>query len=158
MRKDRARSPCGTDVHILHDTFKVPHTVVVENDFNTCGTCYLCQTGHYPICASRKSQGLELDGGFTKYVAAEERFIFPIPEAMSYDEAALLAPLTCCAHGVMERTDIVPGDVVLVIECTGTEQGIKSGLKHVKKRGALTRIGVTGTKYPCPSNRSVSRR
>lgn len=131
---------CGSDLHIMHDTvpynapvimghefcgqvvdvgvkvagLKVGDRVVAENVSRGCGQCKMCQTGHYAICAQRSAQGLNRDGGFTKYVVCEEKFVFKIPDNISYEEGALFEPLTCCVHGVVEQCQVHSGDVVLV--------------------------------------------
>lgn len=131
---------CGTDLHLYYDTFscnppvimghemcgvvcevgsdvktiKVGDRVTAENVCISCGTCEMCQSGHYAICPSRAAQGSGIDGGFCKYVVCKEKFVFKIPDNCSYEEGALIEPLVCCVHGVLEQSDIKDGDIVLV--------------------------------------------
>ncbi|QGP92054.1 D-arabitol-phosphate dehydrogenase [Neomoorella glycerini] len=136
----KAAGICGTDIHVYHDTFattppvilghefcgqvvevgqevtrfKVGDRVTAENVCRFCGRCFLCHTGHYPLCPERKAQGLDLDGAFTSYLVADEEFVFKIPDNISFEEGALSEPLACCAHAVLDQTKCRAGDVVLV--------------------------------------------
>lgn len=136
----KATGVCGTDLHVMHDTFattppvimghefcgsvvevgsKVKRfrsgdRVVAENVIIGCGECEMCLTGHYAICPSRGAQGLNVDGGFAKYVVCKEKFVYKIPDNISYEEGAMAEPLTCCAHAVLDETKVGAGDIVLV--------------------------------------------
>lgn len=231
---------CGSDIHIMHDAlpytppvilghefcgmvaevgtkvtgFKVGDRVVAENVSLSCGECSLCQTGHYAICSQRSAQGMNRDGGFAKYIVCQEKFVFKIPDNISFDEGALLEPLTCCVHGVIEQSKVQAGDVVLVsgpgsigilaamvakaeggfvvitgtdgdgeklqsalelgvdrvvniekedlnqvvgeltrgrgvdvvLECSGAEAAVNSGMNILKQRGRFTQVGLFGGK------------
>lgn len=131
---------CGSDVHIEQDDipYEVPvvlghefcgiivekgrdvtslepgDRVVVENVAGGCGKCEMCLTGHHQICAVRKSQGIHINGGFAEYVACRASNVYKIPDSISFEEAALMEPVTVCTHAVLEQTPVKPGDVVLI--------------------------------------------
>jgi propanol-preferring alcohol dehydrogenase len=58
----------------------------------TCGQCAYCQSGRENLCDQALFTGCHLDGGYAEYTVADQRFCFPIPQALSDTEAA---PLLC---------------------------------------------------------------
>ena len=58
----------------------------------TCGSCSFCQQGQENLCDQAKFTGYTLDGGYSEYAVADQRFCFPIPDFYSDAEAA---PLLC---------------------------------------------------------------
>jgi alcohol dehydrogenase, propanol-preferring len=58
----------------------------------TCGTCAYCREGRENLCVSARFTGYTLDGGFAEEAVADERFCFPLPDALPDVEAA---PLLC---------------------------------------------------------------
>ncbi len=58
----------------------------------TCGRCDFCRSGRENLCDAARFTGYHLDGGYAQYVAADQRFCFPIPSG--YDDVAA-APLLC---------------------------------------------------------------
>jgi propanol-preferring alcohol dehydrogenase len=58
----------------------------------TCGDCHFCRTGRENLCEGARFTGYTLDGGYTEYSVADERFCFPVPDTYSDAEAA---PLLC---------------------------------------------------------------
>ncbi len=58
----------------------------------TCGGCEFCLSGRENLCDRARFTGYTLDGGYTEFTVADERFCFPIPASYSDAEAA---PLLC---------------------------------------------------------------
>lgn len=58
----------------------------------TCGECGFCQRGEENLCDEARFTGYDINGGFSEFTVADERYCFPIPE--SYD-AHQAAPLLC---------------------------------------------------------------
>jgi propanol-preferring alcohol dehydrogenase len=58
----------------------------------TCGRCDVCTSGHENLCRKAAFTGYTRDGGYAQYVAADERYVFALPEC--YDDLAA-APLLC---------------------------------------------------------------
>jgi len=74
---------------------KPGHRVAIEPG-KTCRRCYFCKRGLYNLCPEVVFMATPpVDGAFCQYVAWPEDFVFRIPEAMSFEEAALLEPLSC---------------------------------------------------------------
>jgi propanol-preferring alcohol dehydrogenase len=59
---------------------------------STCGACSYCLKGRENLCDRAEFTGYTRDGGFAEYVAADERYVFTLPDSFSDIEAA---PLMC---------------------------------------------------------------
>ncbi|MGB6370828.1 MAG: zinc-binding dehydrogenase [Atribacterota bacterium] len=131
---------CGTDIHIYYDEFpttppitlghefsgtivdigeevtrfKIGDKVVAENSWSSCEICSLCRKGRDTLCTERVCVGVSQNGVFAKYVLYKERLIHLIPENVDMLSAALTEPMACAVHGVVERSRINSGDIVIV--------------------------------------------
>ena len=70
----------------------------------TCGTCAFCRSGRENLCAQAHFTGYQIDGGYSEFTLADQRFCFAMPAQYSDIEAAplLCAGLIgyrCAAHG-----------------------------------------------------------
>ncbi len=84
-----------------------------------CGVCDSCVAGQGQHCPDLKAIGIHVDGGFAEYVrvpapAVAQGNVCPIPEGLSFAEAALAEPLSC-VYNSFERAHMVPGDSVLIV-------------------------------------------
>lgn len=85
-----------------------------------CGTCEWCISGNTQLCTQDfKALGINIHGGFAEYVRIPEAAVrqgnmMVIPEPMSFEEAAIVEPLSCAYHG-FTKCPTVPGDTVLII-------------------------------------------
>jgi len=84
-----------------------------------CGKCAYCRRGRANLCDTRTTMSYQHDGGFAELMvvpraAVENRQLIKIPDAVSFEEAALGEPLGCTlhAHG---RLGIGIKDSVVVI-------------------------------------------
>jgi propanol-preferring alcohol dehydrogenase len=72
----------------------------------TCGECSYCLWGRENLCDKARFTGYTLDGGYTDYTVADQRFCFPIPDFYSDAEAAPLL----CAGMIGYRSLVKAGD------------------------------------------------
>ena len=107
---------CGTVVEVGNQVtrYKAGDRVTAENVCIHCDECYACRTGHESICLNRGSQGYTINGGFTEYIICQEKNVYLLPPNISLEEGALFEPLVCATHAVLDQTQIIPGDLVLV--------------------------------------------
>jgi L-iditol 2-dehydrogenase len=107
---------CGTAVevgsHVRH--FKPGDRVVASNPAQTCGECHHCRAGNPFMCLHRVSAGYMIDGAFAEYISIRENRCHPLPDHVSFRQAALGEPLSVAVHAVIERTTVHAGDLVLV--------------------------------------------
>ena len=58
----------------------------------TCGECEFCRSGRENLCSQARFTGYEIDGGYSEFTIADQRFCFAIPDSYSDVDAA---PLLC---------------------------------------------------------------
>jgi 2-desacetyl-2-hydroxyethyl bacteriochlorophyllide A dehydrogenase len=124
--KVKATAICGSDLHIFkgkHPAAPLPVAIghelsgvvlrtgnsvskvkegdrVVVEPVIVCGECYFCRRGEYHLCMNISFQYRKGQGGFTPYFVAEEDWVHPLPEDVSFEEGALVEPLSVAIHAV----------------------------------------------------------
>ncbi|NLJ34943.1 MAG: alcohol dehydrogenase catalytic domain-containing protein [candidate division WS1 bacterium] len=137
----KAAGVCGTDIHIMHDTFPYWPPVILGHEFAgeivqvgdqvkdwqvgdrvvgephtlACGKCYLCRTGNIQICPEKRSPGWGIHGAFAKYIAYPTHLLHRIPDTMTYEQAALVEPTANIVTDLLERAKVEPEDFVVVL-------------------------------------------
>jgi len=138
----RAALTCGTDVKVYrrgyHARMIVPPSVfghefageiesvgegvsgwrpgqrVVAANSAACGECFYCLRMRPELCEDL----LFLNGAYAEYITVPQRLVrvnlLPIPDHLSYEEAALVEPLACVVRG-MQDTGVQPGETVVVL-------------------------------------------
>jgi len=90
---------------------------VVAAPYVPCGRCYFCMHRQPTLCERLFEQGLD-PGGLAERVRIArpivESGLFPVPDYVPSDVAALTEPLACCVQAV-EACGVCSGDVVLVV-------------------------------------------
>ena len=76
-----------------------------------CGKCPACERGHYPACTSLKLLGIDMDGGFAEYVAADSSMLYPIDPCVSDRDSALVEPYSVGFHA-SRRAGVQSGDTL----------------------------------------------
>ncbi|MCL4459241.1 MAG: zinc-binding dehydrogenase [Chloroflexi bacterium] len=86
---------------------------VVSTNLAPCNECHYCKIGWQNVCEHQ----VFISGAFAEYVLIPEQVarqnLLPIPNGLSYEEAALTEPLACVIHGI-EESHIHPGDTVVI--------------------------------------------
>lgn len=81
----------------------------------TCGRCDRCKEGRYNLCPDVVFFATPpVDGAFCEYIKIREDFAFPIPDHVSYEEAAMIEPFSVGIHAA-NRTGVKPGDSVAIL-------------------------------------------
>ncbi|HEY68510.1 MAG TPA: alcohol dehydrogenase catalytic domain-containing protein [Thermoflexia bacterium] len=82
-----------------------------------CGACFYCLHGQPTLCPHLFENSL-VPGGLAERVRIPrplaERGLFPLPEGLPVQIAALAEPVGCCVQGV-EDCGVAAGDMVLVV-------------------------------------------
>ncbi|HOH31056.1 MAG TPA: alcohol dehydrogenase catalytic domain-containing protein [Candidatus Hydrogenedentes bacterium] len=84
-----------------------------------CGRCSWCRNGLGNNCAVNYAVGYQISGAFSQYMKLprlllEEGPVTLIPDALSYDEAALAEPLACAING-LELVNMSLGKTVALL-------------------------------------------
>lgn len=79
-----------------------------------CRNCRECMAGRYHLCPGLKFLATPpYDGALLQYLLIDARNLFPIPDSMSYEEGAMVEPLSV-GIWACHRAGLEPGDDVLV--------------------------------------------
>ena len=95
-------------------------TRVAGTSHAACGFCRKCVEGRYNVCERfgdlrvHKQYGHNVDGAYAEYVVHSIRSVFPVPDELSDEEAAMLDPAAIALHTV-KRGGHSPGDTVVVV-------------------------------------------
>lgn len=84
-----------------------------------CGKCWFCRRGQINLCDNRMVLGVSCDdyrrhGAFAEYVAVPEHILYPLPDNVTFSQAAMVEALSIAFHAV-ERTPISPNDTAVVV-------------------------------------------
>jgi 2-desacetyl-2-hydroxyethyl bacteriochlorophyllide A dehydrogenase len=117
---------CGSDVHVYHG--KHPYTgypVVQGHEYSAavqavgegvtglrpgmkvtslpqivCGVCAPCRRGDYHICDALKVEGFQAPGCAQEYWVTDAARVVPLPDGFSFEQGALVEPLSVAVHAV----------------------------------------------------------
>jgi L-iditol 2-dehydrogenase len=123
---------CGSDVHVYHG--KHPYTgypVVQGHEYSAtiealgpgveglevgmrvtstpqivCGECGPCQRGDYHICDQLKVEGFQAPGCAQELWVTDADKIVPLPESFSFEQGALVEPVSVAVHAVARAGDL----------------------------------------------------
>lgn len=81
----------------------------------SCMRCERCTTGYSNLCASMQVPGWQRDGAYAEYAVLPASCAFPIPEGLSFEQAAAM-PITFSTawHMLTKRAQVRAGESVLV--------------------------------------------
>jgi L-iditol 2-dehydrogenase len=84
-----------------------------------CGECAFCLAGQSNLCERRRVLGAAFagyrkDGAFAEYVAVPGRVLTRLPDEVSFEQAALVEPLSVALHAVA-RAEVRAADSVAVV-------------------------------------------
>ncbi len=131
---------CGSDIHVYHGQhpftsypitqghevsgqvaglgegvtgLSVGQKVTIEPQV-VCGECHPCRNGKYNLCESLKVMGFQTEGLGAEYVVVDASKVTPLPESMSYDQGAMIEPLSVAVHAVRQAGDVTGKDIVVL--------------------------------------------
>jgi L-iditol 2-dehydrogenase len=84
-----------------------------------CGRCYFCRRGEVNLCDSRQVLGVSTGeyrrhGAFAEYVAVPAHVTYSIPDALSFEHAAMIEAVSVAVHAV-GLTPVKLGDTGVVV-------------------------------------------
>jgi len=85
----------------------------------SCGQCFYCQRGEMNLCDNRRVLGVSCEdyrqhGCFAEYAVVPEHIIYPMPDNLPFEHAAMIEPVSVAVHAV-KRTPISKDDTAAVI-------------------------------------------
>ena len=79
-----------------------------------CFDCEPCKLEEYAQCENYDYYGSRRDGAFAEYLAVKKWNLIPIPENITYDEAAMCEPCAVAMHA-LNRAGVKEGDRVVIM-------------------------------------------
>jgi NADPH:quinone reductase-like Zn-dependent oxidoreductase len=113
-----------------------------------CDRCEQCMSGHFNRCALRyRYLGAHLRGCYAQYVVLPARNVVPIPDTMTFEEAAAFPnPYGTAWHMLITRARVRPGETVLV-QAAGA--GVSIAGIQILKLGGCRVIATAGSDEKC---------
>jgi len=84
-----------------------------------CGKCDFCRSGRINLCDNRRVLGVSCDdyrqhGAFAEHVAVPQHILYALPDAVSFEQAAMVEPVSIALHAV-KRCGVSPDDTAVVV-------------------------------------------
>ena len=153
---------CGTDLHIFSGGTSVQPGIIIGHEFSgqieqlgqgvtqykvgdrvvaehvlTCGQCYYCLRGKPELCDQAQIYGIDRAGALAEHMVVPEKLVYVIPDTISFEEAALIEPLTIALFAAAQARSLAGQKVAVV------GQGpIGILLDQVLKSAGATVIGI----------------
>lgn len=98
--------------------FKVGDRITFDSTI-FCGECFFCRKGQINLCDNRRVLGVSCDeyhqnGAFAEYVTIPYRIAHHVPDGVSFEQAAMVEPVSIALHAV-SLCPISPNDTALVV-------------------------------------------
>lgn len=126
----------SSDIHMLNKR-------IVVNPLIPCGVCRFCKLEKYNLCDNYIYLGVRGDGGFAGYAIVPINNLIPIPDSLSYEEAALVEPFSVVLRGIKKIPNISHAHVLIL--GLGTI-GLLAGMV-AKRFGADLVVGIDRNNY-----------
>lgn len=132
---------CGTDLHVYRGEFRgrVRYPAILGHEFGgaiveagrevhgfragdrvavdpilSCHACPACLTGHINACRSLKLLGIDVPGGFGRYVAVPAHRLFRLPDDVPMKHVPMVE-MFALGHHILERGRVQPGETVVIL-------------------------------------------
>lgn len=128
---------CHTDLHIIEGDLVAPNYPVIPGHqvvgkvilggesiaeeligqrvgvywmHTACRKCEYCLRGLENLCPAAQFTGFHVNGGFAECILADARFIVPIPQAFTDEQAAPLLCAGMVGYRSLKKSDLEPGE------------------------------------------------
>jgi L-iditol 2-dehydrogenase len=172
---------CGSDVHVYHG--KHPYTkypVVQGHEYSAtveavgggvtglalgtkvtsmpqivCGECAPCRRGDYHICDKLKVEGFQAPGCAQELWVTSADKIIPLPDRFSYEQGALVEPVSVAVHATSRAGDLAghrvavlgAGPIGNLVAQVARSEGAQVLITDLSayRLGVAQKCGLTGT-------------
>lgn len=130
---------CGSDIHVNHGLHPfTSYPVVQGHEFAAvveavgdgvegvtpgmkatarpqvvCGECAPCRRGDYHICDVLKVEGFQAPGVAQDYFVTSPHKLVPLPDSMTFEQGALVEPISVAVHSTGRAGDLKGKNVVV---------------------------------------------
>lgn len=115
-----------------------------------CFECHNCKEGKYEMCVNYDYLGSRCDGGFAEFVAVPKWNLIPLPDTVSFEQAAMLEPCSVALHA-LRRFSSVKGKT-LVLFGPGTIGNILIRIARSLKANKIIVVGRNTEKLSIAKN------
>jgi propanol-preferring alcohol dehydrogenase len=112
---------------------------VCLNYLVTCGECAYCRAGNEQFCIHGEMIGKHRDGGFAELICVPARGVLRLPDAIPFEQGAVLMCSSATALHALNKARVAPGDTVAVFGVGGLGM---SAIQLARLRGAHTVFAV----------------
>lgn len=145
----KAAGICGSDIPRIYETGAHSHPLIPGHEFSgqvietgklvnkkwknkrvgvfpliPCGLCTPCKNRQFEMCRNYRYLGSRCNGGFAEYAAVPEWNLIELPEKVTFEEAAMLEPMSVAIHAIRrifgKKTDYPDPDKKICICGLGT--------------------------------------
>lgn len=102
---------------------------VLTNCLSGCGKCELCRSGNYVYC-DKKLPFDQMDSHFAQYTVLQDFLCIPLPDDISFDMGTLAGCVLAPAFQTLQKMQVIPSDLVLVLGCGPVGLGALTIAKH----------------------------
>jgi len=85
----------------------------------TCGECGWCRSGAEQFCPQAEMIGKDRDGGYADFIVVSGRSLVSLPEAVSYEEGAVMMCSASTSLHALRKARLQPGEQVAVFGLGG---------------------------------------
>lgn len=123
-----------------------------------CKACDSCREGYYEMCKQYSYIGSRQNGAFAEYVTVPVNNLIELPDTVTYEQAAMLEPMSVAVHAMRQanpaQTDTVVvyglGTIGLLVTMFLLEKGITNLLVIGNKKSQkyiVNQIGLAEERY-----------
>jgi threonine dehydrogenase-like Zn-dependent dehydrogenase len=85
----------------------------------SCGRCQACERGQVNLCVHRRVLGVSCGdyrqhGAFAEFVAVPQNILYPLPNELPFEHAAMIEPVSVAVHAV-DRLRVKPSERAVVV-------------------------------------------
>ena len=113
---------------------------VLANPVQNCNACPQCRQKKVNLCKNTRVSGVSYNGAFAEYAVVNYTHLHKVPDAVSYEEAALCEPLACACYGI-KKLDVQIGDFVVIFG-PGTIGLMMLQLARARGAGKIAMAGI----------------
>ena len=117
----------GEIIHIgseVTEDFEIGNKVAIEPQL-PCGICFLCTNGNMNLCLNVDFMGMpgmpgrlpSIHGSIQRYKTLDPRFVYKLPDNVTYEEGALVEVLSVGYHGIQKAGGLELGKPCAIAGC-----------------------------------------
>lgn len=116
---------------------------VVVNPGLSCGACERCLLGHDTFCRSYRIMGENTQGGYCRHIVVPDANLLPMPEGLSFTDAAAIPLCFLTAWQMVVRKAQVHAGQTVLVQAAGS--GVSSAAIQIAKMLGARVITTTST-------------